>query len=307
MSHVNNAGDIDSELDDAALWAVIDSAAAASIVASSASKIRKPLALQQASPVSLTKPSAQSKFYRSPRVHYNQTDGEVLQGPSAHENHRPQKIARSGKPCVSEFSERSPSHLVMVRHVPRTPTTPVVYSSPEIMKYAVTEVSSESSPNVSDFSPVTVPISREEIEKRSSGRHSLSGQFPTVSLFKEYQNSAMAILEKSDYTLISGSPYIKKTGWRKIAFYFNISFEIKDKSIEFDEQRNVQRAEFVVRAYMPGGRFADGWGSSERREKRFMKPNHDIPSTAETRAKNRACQDLLGIGEYRSGASHSAR
>jgi len=39
-----------------------------------------------------------------------------------------------------------------------------------------------------------------------------------------------------------------------------------------------------------GGRFADGWGSCERREKKFLKPNHDIPSTAETRAKNRACQ-----------------
>lgn len=39
-----------------------------------------------------------------------------------------------------------------------------------------------------------------------------------------------------------------------------------------------------------GGRFADAWGSCERREKRFLKPNHDIPSTAETRAKNKACQ-----------------
>lgn len=39
-----------------------------------------------------------------------------------------------------------------------------------------------------------------------------------------------------------------------------------------------------------GGRFSDGWGSCERREKRFLKPNHDIPSTAETRAKNKACQ-----------------
>ena len=40
------------------------------------------------------------------------------------------------------------------------------------------------------------------------------------------------------------------TGWRKISFYFNLSFEIKDKNIEFDESRNVLRAEFVVRAYM---------------------------------------------------------
>jgi len=39
-----------------------------------------------------------------------------------------------------------------------------------------------------------------------------------------------------------------------------------------------------------GGRFSDGWGSCDRRDKRFNKPNHDIPSTAETRAKNKACQ-----------------
>ncbi|XP_042031907.1 uncharacterized protein LOC121778599 [Salvia splendens] len=136
-------------------------------------------------------------------------------------------------------------------------------------------------------------------------RHSLAGQFLTVSLFKEYQNAAMAILEKSDYTMISGNTYVKKSGWRKISFYFNLSFEIKDKTIEFDDNRNVQRAEFVVRPYMQGRRFSNGWGSCERREKKFSKPNHDIPSTAETRAKNRACQDLLGIGEYRPGARHA--
>lgn len=39
-----------------------------------------------------------------------------------------------------------------------------------------------------------------------------------------------------------------------------------------------------------GGRFSDGWGSCDRREKKFLKPNNDIPSTAETRAKNKACQ-----------------
>ncbi|KAK4852172.1 hypothetical protein QYF36_021633 [Acer negundo] len=94
-----------------------------------------------------------------------------------------------------------------------------------------------------------------------------------------------------------------RVGWRKISFYFNISYEIKDKTIEFDEYCNVQRAEFVVRAYMQGGRFSDGWSSCERREKRLLKPNHDIPSTAETRAKNKACQDLLGIGEYRPDVS----
>lgn len=39
-------------------------------------------------------------------------------------------------------------------------------------------------------------------------------------------------------------------GWRKISCYFNISYEIRDRNIEFDENRNVQRAEFVIRAHM---------------------------------------------------------
>ncbi|TKW34737.1 hypothetical protein SEVIR_2G325600v4 [Setaria viridis] len=123
----------------------------------------------------------------------------------------------------------------------------------------------------------------------------------SVANFRKYQEVALSILEKSDYTSISGNSYIKKSGWRKISCFFNISFEIKDRSIEFDEDRNVKRAEFLVRASMLGGRFSDGWGSCDRREKRFNKPNHDIPSTAETRAKNKACQDLLGIGNNRPG------
>lgn len=43
---------------------------------------------------------------------------------------------------------------------------------------------------------------------------------------------------------------IECEGWRKISFYFNVSYEIRDKTIEFDENRNVQRAEFIVRAIM---------------------------------------------------------
>lgn len=203
----------------------------------------------------------------------------------------PRKIART---FASELSETSP--LVVLRNVQRTPTTPEPYLSPEIGRFSVNEVSTGSEGSSGSYGR------SEEIM-----RHSLAGRFPSVSLFKEYQNAAMAILEKTDYMMISGNPFIKKSGWRKIAFYFNLSFEIKDKTIEFDENRNVQRAEFVVRAYMQGGRFSDGWGSCERREKRFLKPNHDIPSTAETRAKNKSCQDLLGIGEYRPGATQVQR
>ncbi|GJP32730.1 hypothetical protein CLOM_g17328 [Closterium sp. NIES-68] len=117
--------------------------------------------------------------------------------------------------------------------------------------------------------------------------------------FRNMQSAALDVLEPGDYMVLQGKPYIKKSGWRKIAFFFNVSFEIRDKTIERDERGNVTRSEFLVRASMSSGRFSDAWGSCDRGEKRFSKPNHDIPGTAETRAKSRACQDLLGIGEYK--------
>ncbi|XAR68954.1 hypothetical protein NMG60_11000378 [Bertholletia excelsa] len=291
----------DKDLDDAALWAVIDSAAAS---LSSTSKSRRPLSLkyhQSPTPISMSNLSPPStKVPKNPRNNYSAQnnrraliEGEVLHEHSPH--YRPQKMPRS---CISERSESSP--LIMVKHVQRTPTTPS-YSSTDIRTYP----GRERSPTALASSPFNVNY--EQSEEKENTKHCLSGRFPSVSLFKEYQNAAMAILEKSDYMMISGNPYIRKSGWRKISFYFNLSFEIKDKTIEFDENRNVLRAEFIVRAHMQGGRFSDGWGSCERREKRFLKPNHDIPSTAETRAKNKACQDLLGIGEYRPGADHTPK
>ncbi|CAI9117211.1 OLC1v1018559C1 [Oldenlandia corymbosa var. corymbosa] len=288
-SLIPSALNADEDLDDAALWAAVESAAdAASLSASSATNPQRFVPLRNASPV--------PAISRTPRIHRNYSDGEVLQESRGHDqNHRPPKIARSNS------FQRSPQTLAVVKHVPRTPTTPPVFHSPEARTADVSPFSrNRNCPLQSYHSPVSTPTNPETTVMR----HSLSGRFPTVSLFKEYQDAAMAILEKSDYTMISGHPFIKKTGWRKIAFYFNLSFEIKDKTIEFDEHRNVQRAEFIVRAHMHGGRFSDGWGSCEKREKKFMKPNHDIPSTAETRAKNKACQDLLGIGEYRPGGSH---
>ncbi|KAL5549969.1 hypothetical protein UlMin_000145 [Ulmus minor] len=286
----------DKDLDDAALWAVIDSAAASYC----SSKSRKHhLAIKCSnfnSPPPISNPSPPLKLPKTSRNPYFSdsdskvsTEGEVVQEPWTFRP--PRKIART---CSSETSESSP--LAIVRNVQRRPTVPV-YTSPE----------SYLSPEIGRFPGSDSSPGSYRSEEKESSVHSLSGKFPSVSLFKEYQNAAMAILEKSDYTMISGHPFIKKSGWRKISFYFNLSFEIKDKTIEFDENRNVQRAEFVVRAYMQGGRFSDGWGSCERREKKFLKPNHDIPSTAETRAKNKACQDLLGIGEYRSGAGQVQR
>ncbi|XP_049407473.1 uncharacterized protein LOC125870960 [Solanum stenotomum] len=300
-SPINYAID-DKDLDDAALWAVIDSAAAAASSTTAVTKYSKPLPNNHSPirPFPSSNPSPQSRLGKTPRNFQNHHhNGEVL-------NHRPQKMSRSDSNCVSGLSKTSPNPMAVVKHVQRYPavtsySSPVTRSPAPVMEYD----QRYNSPIVSECSPVATMSHGQREDRDGVVRHSLAGPFPSVSLFKEYQNAAMAIFWKSDYTMISGHPFIKKTGWRKISFYFNLSYEIKDKTIEFDDNRNVLRAEFIVRAHMQGGRFSDGWGSCERREKKFLKPNHDIPSTAETRAKNKACQDLLGIGEYRPGMGQS--
>ena len=169
----------DKDLDDAALWAVIDSAAASH----STSKSRKTLAIKCANHQT-PNPSPPPRFSKNPRNHHSgekdirfSPQGEVLHEPWIH--HRPQKIART---CISELSETSP--LSVVKHVQRTPKTPAYSSSssPETGMFSVTE-----------FSPGS-EMNRWQVEDKENVGHSLLGKFPTVSLFKEYQNAAMAVI-----------------------------------------------------------------------------------------------------------------
>ncbi|KAL6639336.1 hypothetical protein ACP70R_023066 [Stipagrostis hirtigluma subsp. patula] len=242
----------DRDLDSAALWAAVDSAAAR------AARVRCPAA---------------DDDHR----------GEVLQ---------PARPFKSPRLAAASHATPPPPSPSPVPHP--TPLRALPYDTPDAAAAARSHLVVVQSPPPE---PWGVPMGS-PIAAAADGC-----LLPSLSVanFRKYQEVALSILDKSDYTSISGNPYIKKSGWRKISCFFNISFEIKDRSIEFDESRNVNRAEFLVRASMLGGRFSDGWGSCDRREKRFNKPNHDIPSTAETRAKNKACQDLLGIENKRSG------
>lgn len=173
----------DRDLDDADLWAVIDSAVA-SHSASKSLAIRSPN-FQSLSPIpNPSPPSKLSKYPKTPNSNQSDTksrvsvQGEVIQEPWVYRP--PRKVART---CASEASETSP--LIVLKNVQRTPTTPV-YSSPE----------AHLSPEIGKFS-VKELSPRSESYGRSEEKHmvhSLSGRFPSVSLFKEYQNAAMAVI-----------------------------------------------------------------------------------------------------------------
>ena len=142
--------------------------------------------------------------------------------------------------------------------------------------------------------------------------------------FEDYQRVCGRLLDDNDHQSIGGKKFRKRSAWRKLAVAFGVSFEIRSREIHRDDQGRVVDAEFQVRAVAPNGRYADGWGACDVFERccppdcnkggrhshcpsaegeacpawtHFSHANHDIPATAETRAKNRAASDLFGMGE----------
>lgn len=132
-----------------------------------------------------------------------------------------------------------------------------------------------------------------------------------------YQELVEALLDKSDYQPIRTQEGIKnskkKSAWRKLATAFNISDEVVEKEIIHDECHRIISARYEVRATLPNGRHGVGTGSASIYDKitkkdtveptpfelrqRFTNAEHDITSTAHTRAKSRAISDLIGAGE----------
>jgi hypothetical protein len=113
-----------------------------------------------------------------------------------------------------------------------------------------------------------------------------------------YHEVCRALLTRNDYARIGGEDRKTKSAWRKLAQAFNVSDRIIERIKDFDAEGRTVRAEFVVRATAPNGREAEGVGIASKFEGRgWSNPEHDIPATAHTRAKNRAFADLFGLGE----------
>jgi|TARA_R110002012_G_C11507890_1_gene598085 hypothetical protein len=119
-----------------------------------------------------------------------------------------------------------------------------------------------------------------------------------IEAMAEYQELCVALLDDNDWQTIQKKRFPKRSAWRKLAVAYGVSFEIIDRTLFWDDEGALKAAEFIVRATAPNGRHADGWGACDVSERNAgRKATHDIPATAETRAKNRAAADLFGMGE----------
>ena len=134
---------------------------------------------------------------------------------------------------------------------------------------------------------------------------------------KNFNDLVEALLDKSDYQMIRTKdglqPKKKKSAWRKLARAFNISDDIVDEKVIRDECHRIISAKFIVKATLPNGRYGMGVGDcsiydkvkkDDEKEptpfelrKRFNNAEHDVLTTAHTRAKSRAISDLVGGGE----------
>lgn len=131
------------------------------------------------------------------------------------------------------------------------------------------------------------------------------------NMMKLYQDYQAALLDESDYQDIQGKKFKKKSAWRKFAMANNLSVRVVDERRE--ELPNGDYAyHFVAEATHPNGRVTSGSGSCTAYEKSKLIDGkwktakgyeaeanslHNVRSTAETRAWNRAVSNMVAAGE----------
>lgn len=140
--------------------------------------------------------------------------------------------------------------------------------------------------------------------------------------FLAYQECVEALLVPSDYQQIGSKSFKKKSAWRKLATAFGLSASKIGEEDTYGPDGRIRRSKRTVRATAPNGRSMDGEGVCDIFERccepgcarshehcaaarsetcpgwiHFSHAEHDIPSTAFTRALNRAFADLIGAGE----------
>jgi len=119
-----------------------------------------------------------------------------------------------------------------------------------------------------------------------------------IALQNKFYELCEKLLDETDYALIRGVKFRKRSGWAKLRRAIGISTKVTHEK-RF-ETKNTWGYYFRVRAELPSGRYeeADGACSAKEFEIFDIEPTeHLVRSKALTRAKNRATSDLIAAGE----------
>jgi len=121
-----------------------------------------------------------------------------------------------------------------------------------------------------------------------------------IEAWRQYQALKDSVKTKEDIQVIQGKEFLKKSYWRKIARFFNLSVAIvseKETQIKIDGH-DVVAYHFIAKATAPNGASAEASGTCDTGEKGGIgKSLHNTRAIAETRAWNRCVSNLIGGGE----------
>ena len=134
----------------------------------------------------------------------------------------------------------------------------------------------------------------------------------SVRIFKEFEKAKKGILSGSDVLWIGsdgrpaiegqGSPHIKRGGWRKLARFFGLSWDIENiEKLTMEQGGYMYKVR--VKVWHPAGASVVSEGIATSRDAFFTKggkrdaPEENIIMKAETVGINRAISDILGSGD----------
>jgi len=118
--------------------------------------------------------------------------------------------------------------------------------------------------------------------------------------FDHYQNLINALIKQSDMVKIQGRLVAKKSGINKLSRFFGISVEvIKEKQEMYPGPKGgtVFIAKTWAKAIAPNGQFRVAGAACSSSERRFNHVYADVMGVSETRAKKRAVEELIGMGQ----------
>jgi hypothetical protein len=117
------------------------------------------------------------------------------------------------------------------------------------------------------------------------------------ALSAAYDRACSALIGDNDVQVEGGRTFKKKSAWRKLARYFNISTSVA--SVQKEVLGDVFMATVTVRASAPWGQYAEAVGAcgTDEESGRRKITMADAIATAETRATNRAVSNLVAMGE----------
>ena len=134
----------------------------------------------------------------------------------------------------------------------------------------------------------------------------------SVRIFKEFERAKSKVLSGGDVLWIGadgrpnidgqGSPHIKRSGWRKLARFFGLSWDIEDIE-KLPMEHGGYMYKVRVKVWHPAGASVISEGVATSHDSFFTKggrkeaDEENVLMKAQTVAVNRAISDILGSGE----------